>query len=133
MNRISKSVLAVSICVVILSLFLNNPASGWVVSEQLNAGASRSCTASELREYRVAYDETKKMFNLTEEKIQEYMKLCSKPSSETRILPISQWSSIGPHQIWFGSVLNLLSLVVALGLINLTVWLVFKTNSVEQK
>ena len=132
MNQISKIFLAVSIFVMILGLFLHNPASGWMFSEQLNSGASRSCTAAELQEYRVAYDDTKKMFNLTEEKIQEYMKLCSKPASETRILPISEWRSLQPHQLWFGSIQNILSLLVALALVNLAILLVFKANSARQ-
>jgi hypothetical protein len=118
---LTRIAIAVFACTSIIVVFLHNPMSGWRYETLSNPYAvqSRPCTDGEREELRQTFMTANKAVpagnGWTDAQIERNVAGCTAPIRS--FLPFELWASKEPHQPWFGSVLNVLSLLVMVALL----------------
>lgn len=127
---LQRLAVAFVVCSTIIVIFLHNPLSGWSIldTSRKESGWARPCTDAEREELRQTYRTANKAIptgnGWSDAQIEKDVAACTVP--EQAYLPFAQWSSNSPHLPWFGSVLNITSLLVTVTLLCLAVVLLFR-------
>lgn len=135
LNIVQKSAIAVSVCLIILTVFLQNPISGYAIKLDQQFNDPRACNEAEKQETRELYiwaEKNLKPSGYTNEQIEQKVRECTSYEYPAVYLPLSEWRSNSPHVFWLGPVINLLFTICTIAAMALSVIVLFRTPPVAK-
>jgi len=136
-NLLQKIIASAFISLVVISIFLHNPTSGYI-TEKTNplyeSGVHRvPCTQREKDAFRADWEQIRENGILitndeadTQAYIDSSVEACTQSVSYIITAPFSEWRSNEPIIFWFSFLSNLVQLLIVLGVISGVVFVLFK-------